>query len=856
MWRSRRMSRLCGALMALWALSVSGCASLQMPKIDPTGEHLFESGPIQPRANTPYQDQPGGPLPWDDVAVRLVPQQQVAPVGTEVVLLAGVIGPDNFYRTNRRLEWAISDGSVGNFVDVGRGGLCDLMVGDFNQPRKVSPTYAIGSTSRSNLRLNRGTGNPCDDNFVLAGQGWISVTSPVEGTTNVNVYAPEVYPWDKRTQSAVIHWVDVQWAFPPPVNVPVGSRQALTTSVIRHTDRNPCAGWRVRYDVLDSQVAGFGPDGAPSMEVVTNEAGQATVEIFQKQPLAGTNRIGIQLFRPATATGSGGVAIPIANGSTMVTWTSAVVQVNKRGPATGTVGATLTYRTEVTNPGDRATQDLTLTEDLPEALTLLGTSPPATVFGRKLTWRLGILRPNEKRTIEVNCRAERPGTVNCCAQVSAFGGLQASDCAATTIVPVGAAPGETQAKVELKVTGPVKARVGDDVSFTATITSHLPRAEKFDIVDRFEPGLVHLETGKTKSIERSLGTLEPNKPFSVDINFKVVQPGNLSHTVEIYSGTELLASQSIFLKAEAAGSAAEAGPPAAAGGAAAGGSLADRFGRGTPRPAGALKVTKTGPETQIVGKPVTFTIAVTNTGGATVSDITITDTCDPAMEPARVSERADRPDPRTLVWKVPQLLAGQSKEIDVEYNCKTAAAKACARTRVTAATGETGGADGCLTITEAGGPAAGLGGAAAAGGLADRYGAPAPAASGESGGLTLSLTGTGNSIPSGRTETYTITVTNQGRSIDRLVRLTVQLPVGMTPSALGTTGPPFAKARIDRQTVSFDGVPELRSGDSLTYRVVAQTRQVGQMKVRAEVTSMNQPRPVSVEKVTEVTPRP
>ena len=71
-------------------------------------------------------------------------------MGSEVVLIAGVCGPDGYLRTNRRLEWSIDPGSVGQFLAVGETGLVDVLLGDFNRPRKITNTFAIGSTLRAN----------------------------------------------------------------------------------------------------------------------------------------------------------------------------------------------------------------------------------------------------------------------------------------------------------------------------------------------------------------------------------------------------------------------------------------------------------------------------------------------------------------------------------------------------------------------------------------------------------------------------------------------------------------------------------------------------------------------------------
>src|SRR5205814_825687 len=81
---------------------------------------------------------------------------------------------------------------------------------------KIDSRYAINSTLFHPMTLDRGTPVPTDDVLVQSGQAWVTVTSPTEGTSRVTVFAPQVYGWDRRQQTASIYWVDAQWRFPPP----------------------------------------------------------------------------------------------------------------------------------------------------------------------------------------------------------------------------------------------------------------------------------------------------------------------------------------------------------------------------------------------------------------------------------------------------------------------------------------------------------------------------------------------------------------------------------------------------------------------------------------------------------------
>ena len=269
-----------------------------------------------------------------------------------MVLVAGVLGPDHYLSTNERVEWTMDPGGVGEVVEVGEGTWLDLLLLDFTRPRKLSATSAVGSTSRKDLRLTLGTPGTADDVIVRSGETWVAVSSPLEGTSYVTAYAPSVYGWDRRRRTAVIHWVDAQYVFPPPAINPAGTRHQFTTTVTRQTDGSPCAGWLVRYEIAGGPPAGFAPDGGQAVEVQTDQLGQATVEIFQQQPVAGTNAVAIQVIRPAGADHAG-KRLVVRTGSTLKTWTVATptpaVALRVTGPQQVAVGDQVRFEIQVTN---------------------------------------------------------------------------------------------------------------------------------------------------------------------------------------------------------------------------------------------------------------------------------------------------------------------------------------------------------------------------------------------------------------------------------------------------------------------------------------------------------------------------
>jgi len=803
MCRSWKRSRISAAALLLYGAAITGCANLTMPRIDPTGEQIFL--PQAPAATPLYREQPGSQLPSDDVAVTLSPHLTVAPVGSEVVLLAGVCGPDGYLRTNRRLEWSLASGGVGHFVAVGGMGPVDLLLGDFNLPRKIDNTFAVGITSRSYLRLNQGTATTDDDTCLQRGQGWITVSSPVEGTSHVTVCAPEVYTWDARTRSATIHWVDAEWRFPPPAINPAGTTHSLTTSVVRHTDQSPCVGWLVRYEILDGPPAGFSPNGAAAIEVATNAAGQAGVELFQKQSTPGTNQIAVQVIRPAGLGGPNGKRLVVGQGTTLKTWTAPALAVRKSGPSTASVGSTATYRIEVSNPGDLPAENVLVTDQLPDKLSYLDSQPAAQASGKTLRWQLGQLAAGQTSTIELNCRAAEPGSVTNCADAVAAGGLKASDCATTTVI---------SATVEVKIAVPRQATVGDDATFTISITNRgqLPTG-KLLIKDRFGEGLEH--AAAVSPIERDLGTLAAGETQQIKVTFRVAKAGRLCHTVEIHGAHGVLASAEGCVTAVAPAAGAGAVPPAA--------EPSDLLPGAPPTAQPSIAVTKTGPAELAAGQTARFTIDITNTGAQALTDLKVDDAYDAALYPDKATE-GNRFEDNHLVWAIERLEPGETTQLEVHCLCQRPAQRACNRVTVTNGAGAKATGEACLAIRAAAGK------------------------------LNLEVADLHDPIGLGKELTYELRVSNDGAAPHKQVVVVATVPLGMMPVPIGTSGPKQIRYTIQGRTIRFDPLAEISPGERFSYRVRASAQRAGKMRFRAELTSQAQPQAVSAEEITEVFP--
>lgn len=827
----RRLTAQSGLLivtLALCAAGLPGCANLRLPQIDPSGERLFICPENDPRAA--FRDLPATDKPSNRTELIVCPRATVAPIGSEVILLAGVRGPDQYLRTNERVEWMIDPGGVGQFVDLDKGSWTDPLVGDFTRAKKIDNTYAVNTTSRRLLRLTRGTPDKSDDMDVLKGQAWVTLTSASEGTSNVTVYCPGVSPWEARTESCQVHWIDAQWSFPSVAIAQSGGRQLLTTSVTRQSDRAPRRGWIVRYEIVDGPPAGFAPDGSQVVEISTDEQGNAAVELFQRQAQAGTSKVSIQVIRPA-GLGCPDQRIVIGRTCLAQTWSAPALAVRVTGSSAGSVGANLGFRVEVSNPGDMAAEGISLTLRVPPGLSCVSASPTFEGAGSAPRWSMGRLAPGEVRSIALDLRAERAGRYEVCADAVAASGLSASGCANLAV---------DAAELTVEVLGPTEAKVGDSVTHRIVVTNpSRAAATALILTDSRDAGLEH--NIRERKIFKSLGDLGPMQSQEVTITFRAIQPGRQCHTVQVTGAGGLRADGRACIEVREAPVPSPVQPSP-------GGSGWNEPESPVPSPATPpagpslprleINASFAGDEVQQLrveeareGDSVVLMLDVSSPDGLALEGLTLSMQLDPLFAPLQASKGYTR-DGNTFTWRsfaVDPGISGQVAvgRVAVLCRCEQASSSACFTATVSDAGGQTLTRQACIPIRAAAPPA----GASQA----------PPAES--TAGLQVSLYTTQQPVSQGSTFSYQVIVSNQAYADDQNVELAIAFPAGLTPQQWGSRGD--SRVRVRNNVVYCDTVPELRARGQLNYTIEVTADEVGEHTVRADARSANQPGAVS-----------
>jgi hypothetical protein len=563
--------------------------------------------PVVP-AGTPNVATPlGAVAPTCTDYLRVTPAGVMAPVGSEVVLKAGICGADGYLVTNRQVHWTIDRSGVGQFGDLG-GREPLLSPGRWNSARLIDPWNASGSTSYSPIQLTRGTAEPNDDVGVDRGDSWVTVTSVAEGTSYVTACTPGMNQWNRAT--ATIYWVDAQWQIPPSACVEPGRPHVLTTTVVRRTNGAPLAGWLVRYDV--STGASLGYEGGNTVEVPTDANGRASVEVSPAEPGGGTTNVGITIVRPEIAGPVPSPRLEFGRGNVPVVWGAAAA------PA---VPPSIPITPAPTLPPTTS----------PYTTTPVSPPPP--------------LSSEPRPTLPSGPTTTDPYTPPADAQPA----------------------GRPQLEINLRRTGPEQVGVGEYAGFEVTLTNRgTGPARGIRVRDRFDTGLRHPSAKPNEFAVEYPGIrdLPANESTTIPLTFQVVAGGTHCHEVTVTAeGAEPVSARACVTARQAA-----------------------------------LEITVTAPRTRVVGEIAQFNVVVKNTGEVAASKVEIVSRYDAALEPNQAPADHERLADGSVLLRIDRLEAGERRAFSTTAVCRAPSNRACNTARVTAEGGVVAASEGCVEI--------------------------------------------------------------------------------------------------------------------------------------------------------------
>lgn len=562
----------CSVAMAGILLTL-GCSSY------PTKFGILHGGHIQREHGKPMEG--GYYQNFDPKAVRLEvkPAEATNPVQTQHVLVATVLDQNGEPLAGRRVEWMIAEGSVGSIVEVDESGWYNT------RGYKVNNKYAVTHTNQGDHILTRGNADPADDIHLKKGQTWCVITSPIEGTTQMVVYAPGIYNWDNHKVFVTKNWNDATWKWPENAVNPIGTKHDLAVQVMRYSDGTPIVNALVNFKIVDGPPAHFTPGGKTAAAVKTDEAGMAKITLEQDKPVEGVNTIEMDItVQPC---GECKPPMKLATGKVTKTWVGPRIAIQKTAPAQAGMNEQFQYQIQVTNPGKAAATNVKVADTLPEGIKYASSTPSATVSGQSLSWSLGTLEPQASRALTVTVSGTRTGRFENCAAVTADHGLQANSCATTVI---------TSPKLVLEKSGPAEVLICEPIPYTLVVRNNGDGpAVNVEVTDKLPAGLT-TEEGRDTILAKA-GTLQPGQSKQFAYRVKASKKG-------VYDNAATATADG-GLKAEATHKVTVREP--------------------------ALVITKTGPEKRFVNRSATYEITVTNKGDGPARNTILTDTLPAGM---------------------------------------------------------------------------------------------------------------------------------------------------------------------------------------------------------------------------------
>jgi hypothetical protein len=422
--------------------------------------------------------------------LRLTPNGVMAPIGSEIVLKAGVADCDGSLLVNRQVEWGIA--GPGQFSELGTRYQIGLITWPWQSPRRIAANYATSTTALTGSTLYSGTPDPNDDVPIFRGEAWVTVTSACEGTSLVTAYAPSLENYNRVT--VPVYWVDAQFLFPASATVEPGRPHVLTTTVLRRSDNAPLVGWTVRYNVARGAALGY--EGGNSVEAKTDAAGRASVEVSPVDPGGGTANVDVSIYRPAVGGPGGTPPLGLARGNATITWGGGMVVTPSAAPPVISTPVPPTL-----DPYTPSAPPPPMNPYSPGAPSLPpGNTPP--------------LGPPP---------STQPSTV--------------SPPPATSAPPASQpAPALARLDVEVRSTTPSEVSVGDFASFDVIVTNRGDATTRGAALRVAIPaGLRHAkqEPGATEIEYKVVDEIAPNQSKTIPLTFEVIAEGQQCATVTV-----------------------------------------------------------------------------------------------------------------------------------------------------------------------------------------------------------------------------------------------------------------------------------------------------------------------------------
>ncbi len=277
------------------------------------------------------------------------------------------------------------------------------------------------------------------------------------------------------------------------------------------------------------------------------------------------------------------------------------------------VGEAYQYEIKLTNLTGQEVRDLELTEQVPSAFKMTGTTPSAA--GGTTHWTLGTLAAHQSTAVQVNGSATTTGDLKYCATVT----FKTEICATNRIV---------QPALQLTVTAPAEVILCDPIPIKYVVTNTGSGvARNVKVSHPLANGLAG--EGRTE-MTFDAGDLGANQSREFSATVKASAVGNYSHNATAKEDGGLSANASAATRVT------------------------------VPK----LTLTKTGPDVRYIGRPAVYDITITNEGDAVAKDTVIVDDLSAGCNVTEASQGGQISGGK-VTWNLGVLAAGATQKVSL-----------------------------------------------------------------------------------------------------------------------------------------------------------------------------------------------
>ncbi len=543
-------------------------------------------------SNTVIAPQSSGVAP---ATVSIAPVEDWNPIFSQHTFTIAVSGADG----------APADGvEVEVFLNRFPEAVGDIVALDGENPRKVDNYFGRVITNEN-------------------GEAMLTITATREGDTDVTAFVPQIEDDSAHKVFAVKHWVDMQIEFPPDAVNLIGTDHPMLVRITKVSDGSPLSGMDVSWALVDTDPPATIDNASSAVSTTTDDAGETVVVLQQVTPALGDNQVLIQVMEEET-------------GKTMFahtftkTWQSPTLEVDKQGPDDLGLRKTAEYTVSVTNTGDTAATNVTLTDQLPAGLAFVSSDPDAaSVSGSTVTWSLGDLMPAETVNVTMKLSALAVGDQLNSATALSVEGISGEDTHLTKVVP---------GSLIMTKTAPEETVLGDGIAYEISITNDGEGAlTNIVVVDTLPNGVAYLSsipeaTVGSGSVSWLVGDLEAGASTTLSVSGITEAVGEAVNTVTAQSAEGATASAlatTLITKSD-------------------------------------LAITKTPDNpTPVLGDPIVFNIAITNNGDATATNVAVNDLLPGVFQQVTSSPEAGIAGDGSLNWTIPSIEPGATENLAV-----------------------------------------------------------------------------------------------------------------------------------------------------------------------------------------------